>query len=179
MTQIYHNRQTIRLKNYDYSQGIFFITICTKNREEILAKIKIQRRGRVPSLPTYDIKQNEINVIYTSIGKLIENTIKYINKMENVKIKHFVIIPDHVHMIIELNMCMTEGRGGTLPLHAVIGRFKSYTTKQYNILNNVVGKKLWQRNYYEHIIRHEKEYYQMCEYIKNNPINYLRKQFLS
>ena len=61
----------------------------------------------------------------------------------------------------------------------IIGRFKSYTTKQYNLLKNTIGKKLWQRNYYEHIIRNEKEYYKICEYIKNNPIQYFLHNYNS
>ena len=68
-------------------------------------------------------------------------------------------MPDHIHFIISINN--DKGRGGTLPLQGIIRKFKSYTTKKYNILNNTIGIKLWQRNYYEHIIRNEKEYYKI------------------
>ena len=148
---------------------MYYITICTKNREKILSNIKIkQRRGRVPPLPN-----NNISIIqkHTSIGNIVETTIKNINQSKNIKINKYVIMPDHVHFIIKINNI--EGRGGTLPLHDIIGRFKSFTTKQYNLLNQSIGMKLWQRNYFEHIIRNEKEYYKICEYIENNPINYI------
>lgn len=79
-------------------------------------------------------------------------------------------MPNHIHCIIQLEK--NQGRGGTLPLQAIIGRFKSFTTKQYNLLNNTIGIKLWQRNYFEHIIRNEKEYLEICKYIEENPIKY-------
>ena len=78
---------------------------------------------------------------------------------------------DHIHFIISIK---NEGRGGTLPLHAIVGKIKSYTTQKFNKINNTIGMKLWQRNYYEHIIRNENEYYKICKYIENNPIKYIK-----
>lgn len=112
------------------------------------------------------------------IGNYIENSINYMNEMENVKIGCYVIMPDHVHMIVEFGDVVGStkaGRGGTLPLQRIIGRLKSYTTKRFNVLNGTVGVKLWQRGFYERIIRNENEYVRTCEYIENNPINYCRK----
>ena len=176
MIEIHHNRKTIRLKDYDYSQnGMYYVTICTKNREPILTKIKINSkicRGRVPPLP--DTKQINIIKTNTAIGIIIENAIKNINQINNIKIHRYVIMPDHIHFIVQL---YNPGRGGTMPIQSIVGRFKSYTTIQYNILNKTIGMKLWQRNYYEHIIRNEKEYNQICEYIKNNPVNYINNHF--
>ena len=83
-----------------------------------------------------------------------------------------------MHMIVQLNdieISAKKGRNGTLPLHWVIGRLKSYTTKQFNDLNGTIGLKLWQRNFYERIIRNEQEYFRTCEYIKNNPMNGWKK----
>jgi len=151
---------------------MYYITICTKNREKILSNIEINPcRGRVPPLPNNHKDNVSIIQKHTETGKMVENAIKKINQINNVKLNNYVIMPNHIHFIVILNNI--EGRGGTLPLHNIIGRFKSFTTKQYNLLNKTIGVKLWQRNYFEHIIRNEEEYYKICEYIENNHINYI------
>ena len=160
-------------------------------------------RGRVPPLPPIKNRPNKQNIsplqqnscqqnieiiqMHTQIGKIIEDTIKNMNQLNYIKIEPYVIMPDHIHFIVELKNDINkmnldgrgnflyEGRGGTLPLHAIIGQFKSFTTKQYNLLNKTIGIKLWQRGFYEHIIRNENEYYRICEYIRNNPIRYFKK----
>ena len=131
---------------------MYFVTICTKSREEILSEINVVKhycRGRVPSLTMVKNKLNTKLIIKnTPIGNCVEDSIKYINQIQNVKIEQYIIMPDHIHMIVEMdnigmkNISNPKGRDGTLPLHAIIGRFKSYTTKQYNILNNSHHKKL-------------------------------------
>ena len=114
MIKIYYNRKSIRLKKYDYAQnGMYFITICTHNREPILSKI-------------------------SKIGDVGAGT----------------------------------RPAPTLP--NIVRDFKSKTSLEYIKFDKQIGeyKKLWQRNYYEHIIRDKNEYYKICEYIKNNPIRY-------
>jgi len=154
-----HHRKSIRLKYYDYTTtGYYFITICTQNRKHILSKIKYDDcRGRVPPLP-----------VNTKIGNEIEKTIKYIvNKYDYIEINDYIIMPNHIHLIIE-----KMGRDGTLPLQKIIGELKSFTTRRYNEFNRTQNEKLWQRNYYEHIIRNEKEYYKIIEYIRTNPLKW-------
>lgn len=90
-------RKDIRLKHYDYSlEGYYFITICTKNRECLLSTIiSGDCRGRVPPLPAN-----------TKIGDEIEKTIKYlVNKYKFIEINNYIIMPNHIHLIIE------NGRG--------------------------------------------------------------------
>ncbi len=138
-------RKEIRLKYYDYSlEGYYFITICTKNRECNLSKIiPGVCRGGVPPPP-----EN------TKIGNEIIKSFNFIiNKYKCIEINDYVIMLNHIHLIIE-----KTGGGGTPPLHRIIQEIKSFTTKRYNQMNNVQGIKLWQRNYYEHVIRNEKEY---------------------
>ena len=174
MRKIYYNRKSIRLKNYDYSQnGMYFITICTYNREEILSKIENVGASLVSA-----------HVILTPIGKYIDNQIKQLEKRFPVKIEKSVIMPNHIHMIINLFKLKWNGKekydiqwADTRPaptIGDVICAFKSITSIEYIKYNKQIGeyKKLWQRNYYEHIIRDEKEYYNVCEYIKNNPLHY-------
>ena len=188
--KIEYNRKSIRLKKYDYSKnGDYFITICTKNREKILSTIEIPQdtcRGRVPPLPETEYINNiPIIQTYTKISEIIKETFNNISKLDNVSIEDYIIMPDHIHFIAQLNnldmkYCKntTKGRGGTLPLHDIIARFKSFTTKQYNEINGTIGMKLWQRNYFEHIIRNEKEYLEILKYMQYNPLKYAIKHKL-
>ena len=102
------------------------------------------------------------------------------NEFKNIKLHDFVIMPNHIHGIIEI--CK---RADTRPAHTlgdIICSFKSKTTcyalkgiknEKYKPFN----KRLWQRNYYEHIIRNEKEYIQIVEYITNNPMNWEKDKY--
>lgn len=84
-------------------------------------------------------------------------------------------MPNHVHFIVIINES-NDCRGGVTPplptLGNIIGYFKYQSTKQINIIRNTPGLPIWQRNYYEHIIRNEKELYEIRKYIKNNPLNW-------
>ena len=197
MRKIYYNRKSIRLKNYDYSQhGRYFVTICTKKRECILSQIKPKRVGA---------GLVSAHVVLTPMGKFVNNEIKQLEKRFPVKIEKCVIMPDHIHFIININILKWNGnekydiqrnekydikrnekydiqRADTRPaptIGQIICAFKSITSNRYIKYNKQIGeyKKLWQRGYYEKIIRTEKEYYNVCEYIKNNPIRYIQKLY--
>lgn len=149
----YPKRKPNRLKAYDYSQnGAYFVTVCTKDRKEILSQIGVGEG--LCALP-----YNKL----TSIGKEIEKCIEYIKQnYNNVAIDKYVIMPNHIHLIILLNE--TGGRGNP-PLPHVIGLLKSYTTNCYK-------NKLWQRSFHDRIIRNEKEYQKIWEYIETNPLKW-------
>lgn len=120
-----YNRKTIRLKNYDYSkEGLYFITICIKNRECILSKIVNEK------------------TILTQYGIIIENEIVKTEKIRrNVKIKNYVIMPNHVHIIIELkdvgvawyatqnNKIITRSK---MSISRIIQQLKTVTIKSCN-----------------------------------------------
>ena len=82
-------------------------------------------------------------------------------------------MPDHIHMIIE-----NSGGYGAPPLQKIIMEIKSYTNKIFNEQNQKSCEKLWQRNYYEHIIRNEKEYLKTIEYMENNPTRWINNHIL-
>ena len=176
-------RKSIRLKDYDYSQnGAYFITICTSNRKPLLSKIV---GGGFHAAPQAEL---------SPIGLEIERAIEYINlHHENALIEKYVIMPNHIHMIVLLNCEMysgghtprahggnppllnseiSSGGHGNPPLHAVIGQLKSYTTKQFNIICNTRYQMLWQRSYHDHIIRDEQDYQQIWRYIDENPLKW-------
>lgn len=141
-------RKTIRLKHYDYSNnGMYFITICTKERKQILGKIN----------------ENEIKLY--NAGTIIQKHTKNIEELfNNIKIDEYVIMPNHIHMIIEI----TEKTETNIP--RIIKQFKGCITKE-------LGYSIWQKSYYEHIIRNEKEYFKIKEYIRNNVINWNKDKY--
>lgn len=87
--------------------------------------------------------------------ELIEKTIKDLNLFDGVEVNYFTIMPDHLHLILILENCQ-------LKLGEIIRRLKAVTSKQ-------AGFKLWQPNYYEHVIRNEMAISKIREYIVNNP----------
>jgi REP element-mobilizing transposase RayT len=162
-----HHRRSIRLKEYDYSkEGMYFVTICTNNRENVLSDIVMVGAG-FHARPELEQKPYTPECKLTQIGNIVYNCIKGIGQYcKNVEIKECVIMPNHVHMIVY------QGGHGNPPLPEIIYKIKSYTTKRYNEINNTNHIKLWQKNYYEHILRNEKDYFKFCNYIQNNPINW-------
>ena len=168
-----HNRKSIRLKDYDYSQnGMYFITICTQKRDCILSNIIANNVGA--GLVSAQIKLTEIGSSINNIYLNLEN------EFENIKLHDFIIMPNHIHGIIEI--CKRADTGPAPTLSDIICSFKTRTTGY--ILKGIkmgkykpIDKRLWQRNYYEHVIRNEKEYIQIVEYIINNPINWNEDEY--
>lgn len=144
-------RKYNRLKDFDYStNGAYFITICTKDKRCILSSIVGEGLRALPK-----------NIL-TPMGIEIEKSIEFINhNYDNVLINKYIIMPNHIHLIVILNT-KAEGHGNP-PLQNVVGQLKSYTTKIY-------GKQLWQRSYHDHIIRDEKDYLRIWEYINSNAL---------
>jgi REP element-mobilizing transposase RayT len=162
-------RKQIRLRDYDYSgAGGYFITICTCNRENLLGKILEQ-----------SIELNEF-------GKVaIQWWLELENRFPEIKLDYHVIMPNHIHGII----IMSHGENDVGAIHElplprgrverrrmvipkVIGYFKMNSAKHINLLRNATGDPLWQRNYYEHIVRNEVELSRVREYIQNNPLKW-------
>lgn len=172
-------RRSIRLKGYDYSRGgLYFITICTQNRLCFFGEI------------------GNGEMVLNDAGLMIEHQWqKLIVRFDKIKLHEFIVMPNHLHGILEINR---RGDPCDRPLHhqsnpgdhkdrpygtfsGSVGRimqaFKSITTHEY-----IGGVKqfgwpafpgqLWQRNYYEHIIRNDEELDEIREYIRNNPKNW-------
>jgi len=99
-------RKQIRLKEYDYSkEGYYFITICTQNRECILSKIiEYEENTNAVGVDAHiDPKKENVKIKLLEPGKIIEKYIdNYNKKFDNIKIHDYVIMPNHIHLIIEL-----------------------------------------------------------------------------
>lgn len=165
-----HHRHSIRLKGYDYSQeGLYFITLCLQNREDLFGEIKDGK-----------MKLNQF-------GKIIEKEwLKTEEIRKNITLEDFIIMPNHFHAIIRINYSIKDKntKSGKFQspsnnIGAIIRGFKGATTKKINILRISTGvlqyaptKSIWQRNYWEHIIRDQKAFDNISRYIKNNPKNW-------
>lgn len=165
-----HRRKSIRLKGYDYSQaGLYFITVCTHNRVPLFGEIVDGQ-----------MQFNESGIVADEEWRKTEHI------RSNIVLHEFVIMPNHVHGIIELvgAHCMRPhgirpecadsdeqpGRVQRAPTVGDIVRgFKSSVTKRLNAISCTSGQRFWQRNYYEHIIRNEAAYLKIAEYIQTNP----------
>ncbi len=149
-------RKQLRLEGYDYSQnGAYHITICTKNKEQILCEIV---GDGLCAVPKTDL---------TDTGKMVENSIVYINKYPDITVDKYVVMPNHVHMLISI---YNEDEGKTdIDIPEIIKRFKSYTS-------NLFGDELWQRSYNDHIIRGQQDYDEIWQYIDENPLKWNLKK---
>ncbi len=160
-------RRSIRLRGYDYSQeGAYFVTICTHNRESLFGDIVDGEK--------------ELN----ELGIMVENEWEKLNqRFPNVRLDESVVMPNHVHGIIWLVHLFIVGAGLALPgnrgaasgaptLGDVIRTFNSISAIRMNRRLSRTGPPVWQRNYYEHIIRDERNLKAIRHYIRMNPSNW-------
>ncbi len=165
----FHHRRSIRIPRYDYSSpGMYFITICTNNRELLFG----------------DIVDGEM--VLNEYGNIISETWQWLDvHYKFIQLHEWIIMPNHLHGIIEY---CADCRGGSRiaptvtkikPLGRIIGVFKTVSTKQINNINKTPGQKLWQRNYWEQVIRDENDLNRIREYIINNPLKWPEDKYYS
>ncbi|MDQ8004684.1 MAG: transposase [Pedobacter sp.] len=180
------DRRSIRLKGYDYSkEGLYFVTVCCQNIAHRFGKVV---NGQM---------------VLNAAGLMVDRWIKELeNKFPDIQIDEYVIMPNHIHLIIEniglnnasavrVDLCVdphdnimrpAEGEHKGSPLHNVVRWLKTMTTNYYIQGVKTLGwepfdKKIWHRNYYEHIIRDERAYNNIAQYIKNNPLKWNEDKF--
>lgn len=177
-----HHRQPIRLQGFDYSSaGAYFVTIVVHGRECLFGEVvdgmmKLNRFGEIVNHAWFDLPRH----------------------YRHVTLGAFIIMPNHVHGIIVLNNDGRGGSvsGGIAlsdmtitgqtampanpetrpyvpikrhPLSEIVRAFKSFSAKRINVLRCTQGIPVWQRNYYEHIIRNDREMERIWHYIETNP----------
>jgi REP element-mobilizing transposase RayT len=179
-----HHRCSIRMKGYDYSKlGMYFITVCCKNMEHRFGKIENQK------------------MILNDFGKIAYNEwLKLSERYPHVSLDTFQIMPNHFHGIIQISNVAPVGAGLAPALVGnndkslqgdregrpyntvgnIIGAYKSLVVNQCLKIcksrNEYMGE-LWQCNYYEHIIRNNRSYQFIANYITNNPANWRNDRF--
>lgn len=166
-------RKRIRFEGWDYSSvGYYFITICTKNKDNIFGSIVGE--GLVSS------RSSVSNFIELSdLGKIIKTNWENIPEIyQNIVLDQFVIMPNHLHSIVIVNRC-SQSSADTRPaptISEIICSFKSRCTLDFVKLNKEnktsFNYKIWQRSFHDHIIRNEKTLHAIREYILANPFNW-------
>jgi len=151
-------RRSIRLKDYDYTQaGAYFATICTQKKASILGTVK---NGET---------------ILNIYGQVVAECWRWLTKQyPYVELDEWVVMPNHMHGIIILcrGGSRTAPTGNYKPLGRLIGAFKTTSTKRINALRGTRGVPVWQRNYYEHVIRNEDDLNEIQQYILDNPVKW-------
>ena len=182
-------RKHVRLPEHDYLKGAYFVTMCTWWRKQVLGHI----------IGTDATARMELN----DVGGIVDDCWRAIpDHFPHVQLHEMQIMPDHLHAIIELTgtsnngtvaatqwVATTDAVGGSTDavggsrriahgprrgsLAAIIGAFKSETTKRVNRLNGTPARSLWQPNFYERAIReHNGEWGRIALYIAENPKNW-------
>jgi len=157
--QEYPSRKTIRIEKYDYSTpGAYFITVCTANKEKLFWESVGADIIRPQTVPL------------SEIGKILEQSILQIEThYKNVVVEKYCIMPDHVHLILHIESRI-DGRMISAPtVSTIIGSMKRWVSRQ-------VGKSIWQKSFYEHVVRNQQDYDAIWEYIQNNPLKYALKK---
>ena len=150
-------RKSIRLKEYDYSSnGAYFITICTKDMKCILSTICAPESE-------FFVGADIIRPRLSDYGLIVDKAINSVPEHYNgVNVDRYVIMPNHIHMIISINAF--DGRMVSAP--TIIGSLKRYVSKK-------IGNSIWQKSFYDHIIRDEEDYMLHVQYIDENPKKWL------
>ncbi|MBU4268345.1 MAG: transposase [Acidobacteria bacterium] len=158
-----HQRKYMRLHGWDYSSpGCYFVTICVKNKECFLADVV---NGKV---------------VPNEFGKIVESRWEWLrNQYRYLELDAFVVMPNHVHGLVKIipNSVVT-GRDLSLQtivekiksLSDIIGAFKTTSSKDIHLAGFL--NFYWQRSFYEKIIRFEQEANAVCQYIRNNSLNW-------
>ncbi len=157
-------RRSIRLREYDYSRpGYYFITICAKNREWIFGSVCVGRD---------DLGAPVVNL--TPYGEIVE---RYINSIataySNVEVEKYVIMPNHLHVILRIKFQRDGAPGSSRPTQMVpriIATLKRFVNKE-------IGENIWQTSYHDHIIRNEADYLRIWEYIDTNPARWTEDRY--
>ena len=157
-----HRRKPNRLKTYDYSEnGWYFVTICTKNREECFGNVE---NGKI---------------ILNESGIIVKQQWLWLTKQYNyVTLDEWIIMPNHIHGILVIHNGSKYHVGTSRdlslqqwdmikPLSEIVGAFKTTSSKLIHRLGIQIFQ--WQRSFYDHIIRNENSLFSIREYIHNNP----------
>jgi len=170
-------RRSNRLKNYNYSDnGWYFVTICSKDRKSIFAEInnKYVGEGLAPSRDNTPVRYKN-NIKLSKIGKIIDKQWDDIpNQYDNIELDEYIIMPNHLHGILVVNY--REGASPSPTMSNIIGSFKSKCSLEYlkyiKQNNFDISGQIWQRSFYDHIIRNECSLEAVRKYISENPENW-------
>lgn len=178
-------RKPLRLKEYDYSKpGYYFVTICTRERgTDILASAAPPNDTLVgaiinrpsPDHPQVSVQPSPSQIVATPWGNIVERAIHDIpHHYSSVTVDMYAIMPDHVHLLLIIKSPEAEGGGRqiaapTVTVSTVIQQLKRVVSRE-------AGQSIWQKGYYDHIVRNDEDLQTIRQYIQNNPANWLLNQ---
>lgn len=186
-----HTRRSIRLPYYDYTEsGAYFITICAYQHYHIFGHVEDDK-----------VFLNHVGLIAKSVWEQIPSHFPFVT------LDHFVIMPNHMHGIVLISKddeiasdSEHVGARHALPLHShtshsdnlrlfgnppakalssIVGSYKSAVSKEANSQLRKKESTLWQRNYYEHVIRDEADLNRIREYVLTNPSKWIEDKYYS
>ena len=166
-------RKPTRLKNYNYNwQSSYFLTLCTKNKECIFGKISKEVITDT-SLSANKVVPVAAEINLSKIGKIAEKYITSTNTQNaDIEVEHYVIMPNHIHLLIYVNNNNNQSIGP----NAIIPK---YVSSLKRLINKECGKKLFQRSYYDHIVRNDKDFDNIWNYIDGNPVTWEKDCFFT
>ena len=146
-------RKPMRLRDYDYSSpGAYFITVCTRGKECVLSRILVGEGLAPPA------------VALTAIGRIVEEQLRLLpGRFPALSVDRYVIMPNHIHLLLTLSGDSAGGASPSPTITNMVGALKSQTSR----LSGMAP--LWQRSYYDHVIRNGEDYRRIAEYIEANP----------
>ena len=148
-------RKQNRLKNYDYSQpNAYFITICTENRRNMFW----ENVGASIARPE--------DVRLSGYGRIVDESIRDIpNYYKAITVDRYVVMPNHIHLLIQIHSDV-NGRAMLAPtVSTVVAQLKGAITKK-------IGHSVWQKLFHDHVIRSQKDYEKIWNYIEGNPMKW-------
>jgi len=173
MNSSLQNRRSLRLREYDYrATGAYFVTVCTKDRLSLFGEIDHGNMVR-----------NEFGDIVVACWSDLPH------HFPKIQLDCFIVMPNHIHGLIDITEKLFENPVGAqhaapVPgttvrnsprnvqpgsLAAIVRSFKAASARRINLSSGAPGATIWQRNYYEHVVRDDSELQRVREYIVNNP----------
>ena len=160
-------RKRLRLPHFDYSSpGAYFVTICTRDRRCILSDITVGALHEAP----------EAHVQLTPIGLIVQAVIEALpSRYPDLAVVHFVIMPNHIHLLLQINEASLRANQSRSLLAQAIGFLKMNSSRR--IHQKYPDLVIWQRSYHEHVIRNEKDYQEIWNYIEGNPSKWAEDRY--
>lgn len=173
----YPKRRPTHLPKFDYGVGAYFVTICTQGRKCVLSEIV---SNKMTDANVGEGLAPPVEVRLTPYGTIAqEQLLDLENRYPSVRIHCYIIMPNHIHAVIQIQTDRGEA-GGASPsptLMDVIRVFKSNTARMCNRVQPI--PKLFQRSFYDHVIRCETDYLDIARYIDENPAKWTQDEFFA
>lgn len=162
----FNSRKIIRKSGYNYSfTGCYFITICAKDKKFLFGDIQNRK------------------MYLNEIGRVIQLEILRLNTEKDIQVEKYVIMPNHVHLLLFLKSdekCFVEVQGNSLDEIRMLAKARiPEEIQQFKArVSWCVGKNVWHGRYHDHIVRNQREYEMIYNYIENNPGNWDKDCYL-